>query len=248
MKNEIGIGHNGAPEPTPFETVKSHITDLYEEAKNWLDGAPIQTQEQADEIQKLLRLIQSAEKQADEARKDEAKPFDDAKAEIQERYNPLIGKTKSVTGLTIRAIDACKQALAPYLKRIDDENKAKAEAARMEAEAKARLAMEAMQQRDGTDLVASERAEALVLEAKQAESDARRAENAKASAKGEGRAASLRTSYRAEITDMKAFARYAWQYRQSEMHEFLEGLAQKIASTGRIQIDGVTVHEERKVA
>lgn len=248
MTQEIGIGHNGAPEPTPFEVVQSQINDLYGEATHWLDGNPIKSQDEADAIQTLMRLIQAAEKKADETRKDEAKPHDEAKAEIQDRYNQLIGKTKSVTGLTVRAIDACKKVLAPWLKKLDDENKAKVEAARMEAEAKQRAAMEAMQQRDGTDLAASERAETLVQEAKQADRDARRAENTKASAKGEGRAASLRTSYRAEITDMKAFARYAWTNRQAEMQEFLESLAQKIVNTGRIQIDGVVVHEDRKVA
>lgn len=245
---EIGIGHNNPPETTPFEVAKAQINDLYEEAKGWLDGEPIQSPEQADEVQKLMRLIQAAEKQADEARKDEAKPHDEAKTEIQDRYNQLIGKTKSVTGLTVRAIEACKQALIPWLEKVEAENRAKAEAARMEAEAKQKAAMEAMQQRIGGDLESAERAEALVQEAKRADNDARKAESLKASAKGAGRAASLRTSYRAEITDMRAFARYVWQYRQIEMQEFLEGLAQKIVNSGRIQIDGVTAHEERKVA
>lgn len=248
MTQEIGIGHNGAPQPTPFEVVQTQINDLYGEATHWLDGNPIQSQDEADAIQTLMRLIQTAEKKADETRKDEAKPHDEAKTEIQDRYNQLIGKTKSVTGLTVRAIDACKKVLAPWLKKLDDENKAKAEAARMEAEAKQRAAMEAMQQRDGTDLEASERAEALVLEAKRADSEARRAENTKASAKGEGRAASLRISYRAEITDMREFARYAWEFRQAEVFEFMRGLAQQVVNTGRAQIPGVKVHEDRKVA
>lgn len=248
MTQEIGIGHNGAPEPTPFEVVQAQINDLYGEAANWLDGTPVQSQDEAAAIQSLMRLIQAAEKQADEARKYEAKPHDEAKSEIQDRYNLLIGKTKTVTGLTVRAIDACKQALMPWLKKLDDEIKATAEAARMEAEAKQRIAMEAMKQRDGTDLAASERAEALALEAKRAESDARRAENTKATAKGEGRAASLRTSYRAEITDMREFARYAWEFRQQELFEFMRCLAQQVVNTGRAQIPGVKVHEDRKVA
>lgn len=51
------IGHNRSP----FELSKETIEDLYSEAKNWLDGEPVATQEQADEIQKLLRMIQAAE-------------------------------------------------------------------------------------------------------------------------------------------------------------------------------------------
>lgn len=240
------IGHNNPPLST-FDLAKQKIEDLYSEAKNWLDGEAIANQGQADEIQKLMRLIQAAEKEADEARKEEAKPHDDAKAEIQERYNTLIGKTKTVTGLTVRAIDACKKALAPWLIKIEEENRRKAEEARKEAEEKQRIAMEAMRQRDGIDLEASERAEALVREAKQAEADARHAANAKASAKGEGRAVTLRDYYTPEITSMTDFARHVWTAHRSDMEDFLNVMAAKIVASGaRSGIPGVTVHHQRR--
>jgi hypothetical protein len=130
---------------------------LFEEAKNWLDGEPIATQGQADMVQKLLRDIQAAEKEADERRTTENEPFDAGKAEVQARYAPLIANTKTTKGLTVLAVDACKKALAPWLIKIDNENRAKAEALRKEAEEKQRIAMEAMRQRDGVDLEASAR-------------------------------------------------------------------------------------------
>lgn len=236
------IGHNRSP----FELSKETIEDLYAEAQNWLDGEPVSTQEQADEIQKLLRMIQAAEKEADERRIAENKPFDDGKAEVQARYAPLIANTKTVKGMTVLAIDACKKALAPWLIKVDEENRRKAEEARREAEEKHRLAIEAMRQRDGVDLEASARAEALVREAKDAEAEARRAGNAKASAKGEGRAVTLRDKYTPEITDYTAFARHVWLAHRPDMENFLSIQAAKIVASGvHNGIPGVTVHHER---
>lgn len=239
------IGHNQPPEPTPFELSKEAITSLFEEAKNWLDGDPISSQGQADEVQKLLRMIQAAEKEADERRIKENEPFDAGKAEVQTRYAPLIGNTKTTKGMTVLAVDACKKALAPWLEKIDAENRAKAEALRKEAEEKQRIAMEAMRQRNG-DLEASAKAEALVQEAKRAETEARRADNAKASAKGEGRAVTLRDYYTPEITDATAFARHVWLTHRSDMETFLAGMAAKLVASGVHTIPGVTVHHERR--
>lgn len=240
------IGGNNPP--SAYETVKDKIDGLYDEAKLWLDGAEITSQDQADEIQKLMRLIQAAEKEADEARKDEAKPHDDAKAEIQERFNLLIGKTKSVTGKTLKAVEACKKALAPWLQKLETERLEREAAALKEAEEKNRLAMEAMRQRTGDNLEQNERAEQLVKEAKAAELQARRIGNEKASAKGFGRAASLRTSYVLQVTDYTAFARFVWAHHKADLCGFLDDLARQIVARGNHNIDGVTVKEERKVA
>lgn len=239
------IGHNQPPEPTPFELSKEAIQALFDEAKNWLDGDPVSTQGQADEVQKLLRMIQAAEKEADERRVKENEPFDAGKAEVQARYAPLIANTKTTKGMTVLAVDACKKALAPWLVKIDEENRAKAEALRKEAEEKQRVAMEAMRQRDG-DLEASAKAEALVREAKDAETAARRAGNAKAQAKGEGRAVTLRDYYTPEITDATTFARHVWTAHRSDMETFLAGMAAKLVAAGVHTIPGVTVHHERR--
>lgn len=239
------VGHNNPPEPTPFEAVKAKINDLYGEAKNWLDGEAIANQEQADSIQKLMRLIQAAEKEADEVRKEEARPHDEAKASIQERYNALIGKTKTVTGITVLAIDACKKALAPWLLKVDEENQRKAAVAHKVAEAARLAALEASQKRDS--LEGSEQFEQAVKEARRAEDDARKAGNIKATAKGEGRAVTLRDYYRAEVTDYAEFARHVWSAHRSDLTTFLDAEAAKIVGSGaRNGIPGVTVHHERR--
>lgn len=245
LHDKPAIGHNNPPELTPFEQSKDRIESLFVEAKNWCDGEPVSSQAQADEIQKLMRLIQEAEKEAEERRKAEAKPFDDGKAEVQARYNPLIQKDK---GKAAMAVAACKSALAVWLRKLDDENRAKAEAARKEAEEKARIAQEAIRQRAPDDLEQRERAEKLIAEAKAAEVAATKAENAKAQAKGVGRAASLRTYYVANVTNYKDFARYLWVTHPDVFEPFLDELASKMATAGSRELPGVSIVEDKRVA
>jgi hypothetical protein len=244
----IHIGANNPPEPTPFEAVEARINDLYDEAKQWLDGEPVTTQGMADGLNKLIGLIRDAEKEADDLRKAEAKPHDDAKAEIQARFNVLIGNTKTVKGKTVLALDAAKKALTPWLDKIEAEKRAAEAKARMEAEAARIKAEEAFRQSRADDLAAREEAERLATEAKEAERTAARASKDKASAKGgAGRATGLRTYYRAEVTDGTEFARYVWKNYREEMDEFLNGLAKRLVDINHdTPIPGVTIHIERK--
>lgn len=242
------IGHNAPPEPTPFEAIQTEILDLYEEARLWLDGEKVTTQGQADKLNLLIDSIRKAEKKADELRKDEAKVYDDAKAEIQARYNVLIGNTKSVKGKTVLALEAAKSALTPFLEeqdRIKREAERKAREVADEAERKAREAF-AAQKND--DLAWREDAEALAAEAKQAEIAARVAAKDTAKAKGgTGRATSLRSFYTAEVTDATVFARHLWTYYRSEMDEFLATMAKRLVDMNHDRvIPGVTIHEERR--
>lgn len=235
------IGHN----KPPFEQSKETIEALYEEAKNWCDGGPAASQAQADAVQKLMRMIQSAEKEADARRKEEQEPFKKEIEAIQAKYNRLIGNNKSVKGLTVQAIEACKNALAPWLKKVDEENRRKAEEARREAEEKHRAAMEAMRARQS--LEDSERAEQAVQEAHDAAAKARSLAKAKASAKGAGRAVTLRDYYEPEITDYTAFARFVWMHHRPDMEDFLKMEAAKLVSAGvRSGIPGVVVHHDRR--
>jgi hypothetical protein len=243
-----GIGHNLPPEPTPFEQISARINDLYAEAKNWLDGEPVTTQGQADALDKLKGMIREAEKEAEEIRKTEVKPFDDGKAEIQSRFNPLIGDNKSAKGLTVLARQAINKALAPWLTKLDDEKRAAEAKARAEAEEAARKAAEAFRMSDVTDLAAREEAEKLAQAAKQADIAARMAANDKAQAKGgTGRATGLRSFYTPEITDYVAFARWVWTNRKEEMRGFLYEMAAKLVHQNpAVKTDGMKVNEERR--
>lgn len=246
--NTPEIGHNKPPEPLPFEAISQRIETLYEEAKQWLDGEPVTSQAMADNINKLIDMIRTAEKEADVLRKAENKPYDDGKAEVQKRFNVLIGNTKSAKGKTVLALDAAKKALTPWLEKIDKEKRDVEARARAEAYEKQHLAEEAMRASQVTDLAARENAERLVEEAKEADIAARVAAKDKAKAKGgTGRATSLRTYYRHELTDPTEFARWAWRNCQPEMNGFLNDLAKRLVDGNPTrELPGVIIHEEKK--
>jgi len=240
------IGGNAPPvEMTMFDAVKINITDLYDEARQWLDGTPVTTQEQADAVNTLKDAIKKAKKAADDAYETEVRPHQDTVKEIQARYNELTGKTKTVTGLVIKAEEACNAALKPYLIELDRQQQEKARIAR-EAAAKAQAeAMAAMQARDAANLQEREAAERLVREARSAEDAARKAEGAKAHAKGEGRATGLRTVHRAVMADEREAAAWVWSSHNPELMEFVQTLADKAVRSGVRAIRGFNIVEEK---
>lgn len=242
------IGHNNPPveiEPTPFEMSEVEIGDLYAEAKNWLDGEPVSSQAQADGLSKLMDDLRKAVKLANERRVIEKQPFDDGAAEVQSRYNPLIEDGKTRKGKAILALDMAKKALAPWLQKLEDEKRAAAEAARKEAEEKARIAQEALRASQVDDLAKREAAEALVREAQAAEAAATKAENSKAHATGGTRAIGLRSVWRAEMTDGRAAAGHYWRERRAEVDAFFQGLADADVRAGKREIPGFLIQETR---
>lgn len=239
------IGHNNPPEPTPFELSRDEIDGLFMEAKNWCDGEAVQTQAQADAVAKLQDAIRAAINRADDRRKAENEPFDRGKAEVQARYAPLIADTKAVRGKAVLGLEACKDALKPFLiaqekKRLEAAELARKEAARKEEEARAAIAQ-------AQSLEAKENAETLVREAREADKAATKIETVKASAKGGKRATSLHTYYESEVTDATAFARFVWTEHKADMLAMLDSLAAKYVAAGRRSVPGVTVHERQRV-
>lgn len=240
-----GLGHNQPPEPTPFDAHKANIDDLYDEAKGWLDGEPIASQGQADKVGLLLGLIREAEKAADAERVKEKAHLDEQIKEIQERYAPLIADTKTTKGKTVLAAEACKAALAPWLKKLEDEQKAAALLARQQAQAAADAAAEAIRAAPVENLTARQDAEALVTQAKAAEKVAARAEKARPQTAGHGRAVTLRSVWSAVMTDETEAARGFWLTHRAECVAFYQGLADQRVAAGARELRGFTVKEDR---
>lgn len=232
------IGHNSQnTEPTPYDVSASRIADLYAEALNWCDGSPIESEEQAAEVTKLLDMIGDEIKTAEKRRRDENKPFDDGKAEVQARYGLLIGETKSITGKAILARDACRKALTPWRARQEAERLAAAEVARKEAEAKAREAALAFQVMRADDLEEREVAETLAQDAKAAEAAARKA--------GKQVATGLRTIARTEVTDRRAFLRWVMENRADALSGWLQSYAETLCAQKVREVPGVSFTDER---
>ena len=233
------IGHNRPPAPAPFDAIKAHCDDLYMEAKHWLDGAEVSSDGEAEAVERLLDEARKAWKAADDARVEENVPFDLGKAAVQERYAPLIAKTKTVTGTMVRMQEACKAALEPWRKKKADEAQAKADAIRAEAEAKAKAAADAMRASAG-NLADREVAEELVKEAEFAQREAGRA--AKAATTGTG----LTTYYEAVLTNQRDAMLHYMKDQPGEFIALCQRLADADVRGGKRTIPGFAVEERKR--
>lgn len=239
MNPRVVVGNNNPP--SPFEEAEKSINDLYEEAAQWMDGAPVTTEEMAEGVTKLINLLRKAKTTADTARKDEAKPFDEGKAAVQAKYNPLLKKADL-------AIDTCKQALLPYetaKRKAQEEAAAKA---RAEADAKAKIAREAMEAANQDNLAERARAEEMAEEAKRAERAATAAANQKANTKsGVGRAVGLVTRRVPVVKDYAAAAKHLWQdqYGKTFLMDAIDRFVKTAANP--LTIPGVEMVEETTV-
>jgi hypothetical protein len=236
------MGHNNPPESTPYENFKAYIDDLAFEAKNFLDGKPIETEEQAAAVSKILNDARKARTDADAQRKVEAKPFDDGKAAVQALWTPLTDEKK---GRCAQIAETCKQVLAPWLKKIEDKQAAEAEAAKAEAARLAQIALDAHKASAG-NLEALEDAERLLSAAKAAAVDAAKAGKARAQVRGGGRATSLRSEWTPTLTDSVEALKHYRATKPDALKEWLTEQACKDVHAGARAIPGFTITEERK--
>ncbi len=191
-----GIGDNSG-NMTPLETHTVNISDIYGDAKLWLDGTKVENQAQADDVTRLLDMARNASKAADAQRKVEAKPFDDGKKKVQADWTPLIAKADKVES-------AAKATIADWLRREGERQRKEAADARAIADKAAATALqESRAAATSGDLGALEAAEALLKEAKSANREATRGEAARPTEKVEGmaRAVSLRTVWDVALAD-----------------------------------------------
>lgn len=238
-----GLGHNNPPEPTPYEKIKAEIEDLYAEAQGWLDGAEVQTEGQAEAVGRLRDMLRAAGNRAEEQRKKEAKPFDDGKAEVQGRYNPLIQKDR---GTVDRAVKACNAALAPFLRKKDEELR---EAARLEQERAAKLAAEARDAAQAAarsaNLLERESAEEILAQAKDAMASMKRAEKEKPRVQGAARAIGLKSVWTPELSDPAAAIEHYRKVQPAALKEWMLEQARKDVRAGSRHIPGFQITETK---
>jgi hypothetical protein len=239
MNAPAAIGHNQPPDPCVGFSL--HLDDLEEQAKAWLDGSGIQTEAQAEDVARLLDMVRKASNDADEARKAEKRPHDEAAKAVQARWKPILDKADLIA-------KTAKNALAPYLIKRDEEQRAAALAEQEEARRLSEAAAQTAASANADSLADQSAVEQARNAAHEAAQRAARLDKAKAQAKGGERAVGLRPSYRAEITDATAFARWVWANRRGEMLTFLELVADRECRGGDKHIPGLIVHTERKAA
>lgn len=236
------IGHNNPPAPTPYEALKAHIDDLEVEANNFLDGDPIETEGQAEAVSRILDDARKARAAADAQRKIEAKPFDDGKAAVQALWTPLTDEKKGRCALIA---ETCKKALAPYLIKKDEAQRAAALAARQEADRQAAAAREAAEKAAASDLAGQTTARVLAENAAVAQKQADRLDKAKPQAAGGARAVGLQSRWVATIADPKAVLHHYATERRADLLQWLQEQVEKDCHVGKRNIPGVEYTETR---
>ncbi|PIB91253.1 hypothetical protein [Caulobacter sp. FWC2] len=265
------IGANNPPEETPvitpFDAHKANIEDLFLEAKNWVDGTPIESQEQADKVQELLRKTQEAYNAADKSRDEEKRPHDEAAKAVQDKYAPLIADNKSRKGVAVLAIEALRKVGTDWLKKLDAEREAEAQRQR-DIAAKAIADAQALinEARDTGDLATREQAEVAIVEAKALDRNATRVENARPQARGYGRAMSLRDNWvitgfvpvpvmdangqetGGVVEGETALLRHYWTVNKPALVAAALELARQDVLQGKRTLPGVVIINDRKAA
>jgi hypothetical protein len=237
----VHLGANNPPaDPLedPFTAHETHINDLYLEAANWCDGAAIENDAQAAEVDRLLADLKAAIDAAEQAQTNQIQPLTDKVTAIRERFYPLIGDTKKVTGKAIRAKRALLAVKTAWANKLEAARAEEAKRLRDEAAAAAALAAEAARAARG-DLVATEQAEALIHDATAVQRDAVTAERAV-------KVSGMRDNWVAAMTDPVAAARWAWADHRTECEAFFLQLAQADVRAGKRTIAGFTVTNERR--
>jgi len=223
--------------PEPFVLFKEEVDDLLLEARNYLDGEPIANEGQADAVSSLLNRLRRVAKDADEARKVEKKPHDDAGKAVQAKWKPIIDKAELATS-------TAKQVLAPWLLQIEERQRAEAEAARQEADKLAEEAAAAHRQSLG-NLEAAEEAERLLEAAAEADIEASRAEKQKAHARGGERAVGLVDVFTPVLTDSVAALKHYREQQPEALKEWLVEQARHDVRAGKRSIPGFEIKHER---
>lgn len=221
----------------PAELFGEEIADLLLEARNYLDGEPIANETQAEAVSSLLNRLRRVSKDADEARKVEKKPHDDAAKAVQQKWTPIISKAELAASIA-------KQALAPWLLKVEEEQHREAEVARLEADRLAEAAREAHQAASG-NLEATEDAERVLKAAAAAKAHADRCEKQKAHATGGERAIGLVDRYWPKLIDPREALRHYRTADPDALKEWLMEQARADVRAGVRSIPGFEIQHER---
>lgn len=220
-------GHNMPPDP--IDEALAPYGDTISEAENWLDGTPVENEDQMKAVDALIADMRKLGSELAKAKKSATAPLHDAwKAEIA-RWKPTEDDVERLKKGLAALVDPFKRKLAA--------EKAEAERrAREEAEAKARAAREAVLAAEASDIEAQRAADAAKAEAEEA------AKAAKAASKDQVKG--MRTVTRHEIEDHRAALHWIARNDTNAMTAFVEDYVRR--NHRAANIDGVRVWQEKE--
>ena len=240
------IGHNNPPpfDPDQHAAYVAQADEFIEATQKWLDLPEIASEDEASALTDQISGLRALFKQVDGARKDAKQPHLAASRAVDDAFKGITTKIET-------AANMLKKKLQPYLDRkaqFEAEQKRKQEEeARKAREAAEKAAREA---EESNSLAAKFAAEEAAKAAEEAEKEAkRRADVNVKSATGAGRTMSLRTTRRAEITNIRTL--FLHYQDRPEVREVLERLANadiRSKDVDESKIPGINIIEEKAVA
>ena len=226
------IGDNGGPPIDPFAAIAAHIDDLNAEAKLHLDGKPVETQAQCDALDKLRKAATDAEMLAEDARKAEKKPHDDAAKAVQVKWKPFVDSA-------VRIKEAARSAAAPWKRKLIDDANTEAERVANEARITREAAeAEAKAARDANNLEAIEAADAQLANADTLDEIAKKA--AKPMATG------LRTYWIGTVENYSEYLEWLRVHRLPDLIDWMDAQVKKDVFAGERKIPGVLIKDEKR--
>jgi type IV secretory pathway VirB10-like protein len=229
MNAPAAIGHNNPPDP--IDEALAPYCDHIEEAQNWLDGEPVQTEDQMRAVDALAQTLKDAKRDVDAARKAATDPLHKAwKAEVA-RWKP----TEDDLNRLVKGLAACVEPLKLRIAAEKDAAKRaaweEAQRVKREAEAAARAAEDAASNIDA--MREADAAKARALEAEKA-----------AQAASRDRQTGLRTVTETVVIDPVKLARHLWEHDRAAQLEFQADRARKL----KLDIPGVVERHSEKRA
>jgi len=232
-------GHNSPP--SAFDELSQAVEDHYLEARNWLDGEPVQSPEIAEGVVTLMRDLQAKGKLAEGMRKAEKQPHLDAGKAVDAKFKPLSEQVK-------RAVDACKEALLPWEKKQHELQQAKAEEARRVAAEKEAEAFAAVRSADKSNIAEAEAAEDGLKVAKAFKETANREARKTGTTKVEGeRAVGIRTDYIPHIENRLDALMHYYSTAPDTFDSLLLQLARQDVLSGVRTLPGFTIEKKEQV-
>jgi hypothetical protein len=118
----VAMGDNLPPEEMTFEGMRDAIEPRATEARKRLEGPPIKDQDEGDRLANLADALAQLWKQADDLRRAEKRPHDEAAAAVQKKWAPILLAAETYKNLKYKL-------LTPWLKAMEEKAKQETEEA-----------------------------------------------------------------------------------------------------------------------
>lgn len=229
-----------APNAPPEVSFDSMLDDLMLEAENWCDGEPLATQEQADEVTRLVDAAAKLEREIEATRKAEKEPFLEGGRAVDAKFKPLTERAAKI-------IRVAKKALTPWLEAVQAEKRrVQLQAIKEAEEAKARLAEQHRATVNNATFADEQVTEQMELDAKEAEKRAKAIAKEAVVTRGGDTTVKLRAVWLVNIVDRRECLKHYMATRADELEAWLYEQARKDVRTGARSLPGCSIWSEQK--